>query len=216
MSDKRLVTVPEGCIGDWSVDRFVIERDTPRVFRYALKGRGIRPGTYTRLSYRKNVIMSDTPAEQRDHVGVFWAIEREGGRILINGLGLGMTIKAALDCEAVEHIDVVELAADVIGLVGSHYLGFDPLERDPTAMPPYTSDDRRLTIHHGDAYTIQWPPHTHWNVAWHDIWADLNTGNLEEMARLHRRYGRRVDWQGSWGKELLQRQRDHDRRYAFA
>jgi hypothetical protein len=38
---------------------------------------------------------------------------------------------------------------------------------------------------------------------WHDIWLDLCTDNLEGMGKLHRKYGRRTDWQGSWEKDRL-------------
>jgi hypothetical protein len=40
-------------------------------------------------------------------------------------------------------------------------------------------------------------------VAWHDVWANICEDNLPLMARLHRRYGRRVNWQGSWSKEVV-------------
>lgn len=36
------------------------------------------------------------------------------------------------------------------------------------------------------------------------IWPEIVTTNLPEMTRLHRKYGRRVGWQGSWCREQLQ------------
>jgi hypothetical protein len=44
-------------------------------------------------------------------------------------------------------------------------------------------------------------------VAWHDIWNDLCGDNLPLMARLNRRYGRSVEWQGAWGQSWLRRMR---------
>jgi hypothetical protein len=65
----------------------------------------------------------------------------------------------------------------------------------------------RLTIHHGDALTYKWPVGTRWTVAWHDIWDTICEDNLPDMNRLHRRFGRRVDWQGSWCRDLIETER---------
>jgi hypothetical protein len=142
--------------------------------------------------------MSDTDAEIRDHLSAMWRIDRkETRRVLINGLGLGVVLKRAIEAPHVEHVDVVEIDDRVIELVGPHY----------------ACD--KLTIHHADAYeqARKWKPGTRWCVAWHDIWRDLCEDNLPEMARLHRSYGRRVDWQDSWGKGLLESRR---RQYAVS
>lgn len=190
--DDCKVTVPEGVCGDYAVSRFTIARETPGTLYYALHGRPIGPGTYTRLTRggngRKNVVMSDTPAEIRDHRDILYQFRyaTSDTRILIHGLGLGMILGAALRNPNIVEVDVVEIAPEVIKLVG----------------PTYTSDPR-LTIHEGDAFTYQWPKGRRWNIVWHDIWNNLCIDNLEEMARLHRRFGRRCDWQGSWGKEFL-------------
>jgi len=138
--------------------------------------------------------MSDTPDEKRDHSHVFYRAQRVGGRILINGLGAGMVLGALLKLENVTHIDVVELDERIIKHIGPHY------------------DDPRVTIHHADAYEIQWPVGTRWDIVWHDIWLNLSGDNLPLMHKLHRRYGRRTDWQASWGREFLERAARHDRR----
>ena len=46
-----------------------------------------------------------------------------------------------------------------------------------------------------------------WNVVWPDIWNDICADNLSEMEKLHRRYARRCDWQGSWCRVECQRAR---------
>jgi hypothetical protein len=192
MYEEYRVSVPEGNIGEWAVSRFVIEKDTPGALYYALHGRPIPPGTYTRLTKggfgRDNVVMSDTPAEIMDH----WEILRRLRRaecptsLLIHGLGLGMVLSAALRNPKIKHVDVVEIAPEVIALVGPHY-----------------ASDSRVTIQQGDAFTFTWPKGKRWNIVWHDIWNNLCVDNLMEMAKLHRAFGRRCDWQGSWGKEFL-------------
>lgn len=195
------VDVPEGECDGIRVQRFTVDPFNASMSFIRDPGRGVSPGEYTRLIEGKHHIwMSDTPAEWLDH----WPITDRlraptSKRVLINGLGLGMIVKAALDYEHVERVDVVESDKRVISLVGPHY-----------------TTDERVTIHHADAFeqSKAWPKGTRWNLAWHDIWADLNEDNLGEMATIHRSYGRRVDWQGSWGKEDLIRQRNRERQRA--
>lgn len=142
----------------------------------------------------KTLVMSDTPDEMRDLLPILYSGK---GRVVVNGLGLGCVVKGLLTRPEVEHIDVVEISGDLIDLVGHYY------------------ESERVTIHQGDAFDFKWPRGTRWNCAWHDVWDTLDVDNLsnEEYAEpgtyaaLHRRYGRRVDWQGSWGWDFLQAQR---------
>lgn len=198
LTDSMTVTVPEGVHGDVAVERFTVEADAIENIRLSFSGRGCRPGTYTRMTRKGRLWMSDTSAEKRDHSIIAGVCARpETRRVLVNGLGLGMIVQSALQNPAVEHIDVVEIDPDVIALVGPHY-----------------EASGRVTIHQADAYEQcrAWPKGTTWDAAWHDIWPDLCVDNLEEMAKLHRSYGRRVGWQGSWGKGLLESERERDRR----
>jgi hypothetical protein len=199
--EAMTVTVPEGQSGDVRIARFEVSADEASIHRIRSGGRAVRSGTYTGL-YRSGYLwMSDTPAEKRDHLTfVHEAAYRDARRAVINGLGLGVVVSALLCVETIEHIDVVEIDADVIALVGPHY------ERLAAEA------GKTITVHHADAYTIQWPVGTTWDVAWHDIWRDLCTDNLPQMAKLHRRYGRRVQWQGSWARDLLEYHRDRERR----
>ena len=199
MSDDWKVDLPEGMKGDVEVRKFVVPEASFENLRLALSGRGCAPGEYTAIYRNGYLWMSDTSAEARDHFGVWSEIRRRGGRVLIMGLGLGMIVRKALTLDTVEHVDIVEIDRDVIDLVG----------------PTYAADPR-VTIHHGDAYTMKWPPGTRWNVIWHDIWPDLSTDNLPEMAKLARSYGRRCDWQGFWGKEVLLRHRRQERNNPWA
>lgn len=150
--------------------------------------RGTQPGTFTRLVVDGQLWMSDTQAEYRDHVS---AIVNAKGRVLLNGLGLGCVLKAILAKPEVTHVDVIESDQRVVDLMRQ--------------VAPWVNDPR-VEIHVADAYeqAKAWPVGTRWDAAWHDIWLDLCEDNLPEMARLKRSYGRRVDWQGAWGQELLQ------------
>lgn len=194
--DEMTVTVPESFCGDTAIRRFTVQAaNTFRTFSnsYGARGRGLNPGdVYTGLYRRGELWMSDTPDEKRDHAdALYYAGQLRAARVLINGLGLGMVLGGLLAMDHVAHIDVVEIDAEVISLVAGHY------------QDAATAAGKTVTVHQGDACSIAWPPGTRWDIAWHDIWPDLCTTNLEQMATLHRRYGRRVRWQGSWGKELL-------------
>ena len=185
------VDVPENRIGDWAVERFEITEEGAKLFnlRASLHGLGYRfviPGTYSSLTYRGHLVMSDTRAEIQDHLGI---IGRAKGKVLLNGLGLGLVLRACLLKPDVDHITVIEIAPEVISLVEPHLR-----ERF----------DDKFVIHAGDALSWKAPKNSRWDVVWHDIWDSLCTDNLPDMHRLHRRYGHRSDWQGSWGRETLE------------
>lgn len=177
-----VVDVPDGVSGDWRVETFEVE--IPSVY-LLLKGRPITPGTYKRLMHKGKVIMSNTPAEIRDFMYFVWKAK---GNVLINGLGLGVVLKAILQRTVVESVTVIEISEDVIKLVA----------------PSFT--DPKVTIIHADALTWKAPRGMYYDAIWHDIWCDLCTSNLDDMKFLHRRYGRRCSFQASWGRGDLERQ----------
>ena len=38
------------------------------------------------------------------------------------------------------------------------------------------------------------------DAVWHDIWDEISDENLPEMHKLHRKYGQRANWHGSWAR----------------
>lgn len=189
------VTVPEGKSGNWEVEKFTVsEMDSAwAIFQY--KERRPYPGDYTRLMCNERTIMSDTPAEVRDHAE---PVHKAKGHILINGLGLGVVLLNSLLKPEVEKATVIELSPDVIKLVGPHY---QDMFGD------------RLEIINDDAFTFKPPKNIKYGMVWHDIWPSISTDNNEDMSTLHRRYGRKAEWQGSWGryeiKRMLREERNH-------
>lgn len=183
MQDIVKVTLPEMEKGAWKIDRFTVDRID---FSSLLNGREVPLGqTFTRLTRKGVLVMSDTPAECRDH----WEpIYYAKGSCLINGLGLGMLLKNVLLKKEVTEVTVVEISQDLIDLVAPFY------------------KDSRVTIVCSDAFAYQPPKGKHYQMVWHDIWDEMCEDNLSEMAKLHRKYGRRTDWQGSWGKRFILRQ----------
>jgi hypothetical protein len=205
-AEKFEVSVPNGRRGPWRVDRFTAtSADCNRYNRSLLFGgagaRQMYPGTYVRLWHEKRgVVMSSTRAELSDHIEP-WQMAK--GRCLINGLGLGIITAACLRKPEVEHITVVELDKDVITLVAPWLYE--------------TFDKKRLTIVNADAheYRPKIPVGTKFTMVWHDIWDEISEANRGSMSKLHRRYGRISEWQGSWGRPFLDAQRARDRRYAW-
>jgi hypothetical protein len=159
-------------------------------------GRMTPPGRYTELHQAMDVAqeprdilgrpllmtpwMSDTPAEVLDHWVVGHLVR---GRVLITGLGLGLITEWALGSPCVRHVDVVEIEREVVDLIAPYFL-------DDIAAG-------RLTIHHADALTYQFPRSSRWDVVWHDISQNIDPDNLPAMRKLRRRYENRCAWQGS-------------------
>lgn len=190
---KYKSTVPEGISGDWRVERFTVSPADEQMERiralisFSSRGRFVPAGNYTRLMYKNSVVMSDTPDEVNDH----WApVRMAKGHCLINGLGLGVVLDLICQKNEVEFVTVVEISEDVMRLVGEY---FREIYGD------------RIELIIADAYLFKPPKGERYGMVWHDIWNDLCGDNLEGMKKLHRKYGRRTDWQGSWGRELCQR-----------
>jgi len=205
-NEDHKVNVPEGVSGCWSITRFSVSKSQYLMTGITLRTRAVIPGDYTRLKRGGTVVMSDTPADVRDHNELFSRARdtvqynRQATNYtttaLIHGLGLGMALKAILDY-GIQHVTVVENSEDVIKLVAQHYLDDYP---------------GRITIIHDDART--WKPKrgAHWDLVWHDIWDNITSDNLSEMRAFHRRFGRRSNWQGSWARSACERQRRENRK----
>jgi spermidine synthase len=183
------VNVPDGISGDWRVESFVVTDEDVRnnvrgLFR---PNEYVRPGSYKRLMRGRTVVMSNTPMEVRTNRPI---LVMANGSVLLNGLGLGMVLTAALAKPEVTSVTVVENSEDVARLVW-----------------PTFSGDPRVKIVMADAMHYRPEKGVRFNAVWHDIWDYITAGNLSQMETLHRRYGRRTDWQGSWARDLCQRRR---------
>lgn len=191
MSRSFKVDLPEGESGDWKVERFTVSEKDEKWGRMramvsgSSAGRFVPAGTYTALKRRGEMIMSDTPDEIRDHREPIREAKRLGSTVhLVNGLGLGMVTAAMLENGA-EKVIAVERSEDVIALVA------------PTLQRRYGD---RFEVRQADALEYRPPVGERYGVVWHDIWDNICSDNLPEMHKLHRRYGRRCEWQGSWAR----------------
>ncbi len=173
------VDLPEISKGDWRIEKFTTDRMD---FHSLLHDREVPVGEqFTRLMRGQHtVVMSDTPAERREH---YKAVRRATGSCLLNGLGIGMILKNILLKPDVTDVTVVEISQDLIDIVAPHY------------------NDPRVTFICANALEYKPPKGKRYQMVWHDIWDNICTDNLEDMKKLHRKYGRITDWQGSWARE---------------
>lgn len=187
MKTIEIKNIPNGQSGAWKIEDFEVPENSIHNLRAMFQPgcRTIKPGKYKRLTRNGHTIMSNTPAEKRDYLHFVW---KATGNVLINGLGLGCVVADVLNKNKAESITIIEISEDVVSLVA-----------------PVFKDDPRVTIIHADAFEWKPPKGVRYNAVWHDIWDDICTDNLPEMTKLHRKYGRRTDWQGSWSKELCKR-----------
>lgn len=207
------VALPEAHQGNMRVERFEITEEKAESYNSRSRWsfgpyRPVEPGHFTRLvecpklhtepspnelrCNRCELWMSDTPAEVGEHRVAIQAINRLGGRVLINGLGIGVVVGAAIKLGAT-HVDVVERSPDVIRLAGPYY------------QEMAAAHGVALVVHEADAFeqAKAWPRGSRWEVVWSDIWPTINGDDLAEHGKLNRSYARRSRWHGSWNHGLV-------------
>jgi hypothetical protein len=197
------VDVPDGISGDWSVSTFTVSEEAERfgAMRAAFSsagGRYVPAGTYAALKRGGTMVMSNTPDEIRDQFPFFRAAE---GTVLINGLGLGITLDVVLNKidergePFVKRAFVVEKSADVLSLV----------------KPVFEKDSR---VHFINADALEYKPEgLSFDAVWHDIWDNICADNLPQMHKLHRKYARRSKWQASWCRKRCEYQKRREELY---
>jgi hypothetical protein len=188
------VDVPDGTSGNWKVETFEVkENELSQSISMWKYGRGVPGGIYKRLMRNGTCVMSNTPDEIND---ARYFINHAKGSILINGLGLGVVVKALLLNPEVTDITVIEISQDVIDLVAPTYLS-----------------DSRLTIIHADAFDYKPPKNKMYDAVWHDIWDNICGDNVDEMKKLHRKYGRKTKHQESWCRWKCEEANKRDKNY---
>lgn len=175
--------------GKVKIESFTVTPQEARMANVRARSRYemIKAGDYRRLIIDGDVVMSNTPMEiltNREFVS------QARGKVLINGLGFGMVLEQLLLKDEVEHITVIEKDPRVIELVGKHY------ENNPF-----------VTIIEADALEYKPPKGEKYDVVYHDIWTFICGDNVDDMKLLHRRYGRKCDWQASWARDECEYQR---------
>lgn len=168
-----------------SLDSSDVLMSNLRALRDGLRRRVTPPGDYTRLLIKGHLMMSDIPSEAWEHE-YFVRRVTPGSVLLLNGLGLGFTLDAALK-KGAKSVTVVENNLDVVKLVAPTFAG-KPVE-----------------IVVADAFEYTLAKDMRYDLVWHDIWPDINSDNKPAMTRLRRKYAKRTGWQGCWGEFLMER-----------
>jgi hypothetical protein len=178
--------------GPMSLRHFSVPQSDPARAWYMVEGGEDRDcgwGRFIELTDSRldqSIWMSDTRAEVMEHMPLIRRLAKlESAQVqpsvLITGLGLGVAVKAAL-LHGASRVDVVELDPSSIALLG-----------------PQFDHDNRVTIHQGDAFTAPIPSPSGWDVAWHDVWPQIDDRNLPQMQALRARYKAR--WSGCWQED---------------
>lgn len=162
--------------GLWSIERRWMQSPLERMFVGWPSQTVLRRMTEATMHLGGEIVMEDSIVELSKHLPI-WLAAR--GRVLITGLGLGCVVRGLLANPLVEHIDVVEIDAGIMRVVGTEFAAND-----------------RVTLHLGDA--LEWDqPGATWDYAWHDLHDD--NGRLQVMhADLIKRFHRRLRRQGAW------------------
>ena len=159
----------------------------------------VEPGVYVQLHVGGQLMMSDTQMEKTSNYEI---VRQARGDVLIAGLGIGLILVPILANPEVTSVTVVEKYEGVIELVGSSLKEL--------------SGSEKLKIVHADILEWNPPKGQKWDVLYFDIWPNICEDNLDEMATLHRRFGRRKKpggWMDSWQRSRLKRDRATARRH---
>lgn len=177
MEAARVPETLQPCeFGKWTIRRDRMPEPDPCGWsRYTLLHRWSFGSLHT---LHGEIVMEDSSCELRKHLGLWMVAE---GGVLVTGLGLGCVVRGLLAKPAVSRVDVIEIDADILRIVGAEF-----------------ADDPRVTLHHGDALTLPIRDDARWDFAWHDLWTDgerhLQLLHAEVMVRFRRFCGR----QGAW------------------
>lgn len=179
--------IPEAQVGQARTEHFTI---TGKEFLGFRADDYITPGDYVRLILCGSTWMSDTDMEQRTNRE---AVRLATGNVLVAGLGIGLMVLPALTKPDVRKVTVVERSSDVIDLVAQ------PLA---DAAGP---DAWKLKVVEADIF--DWKANgERFDLIWFDIWRDVCTDNLAQVATLHQRFkGKKAagGWMSSWRVDHL-------------
>ena len=128
---------------------------------------GIREERYACMKIDGDVMMSETPMEQRTNINF---VLKAHGDVLIGGLGIGMIILAIQDNPNVTSITVLEKSKDVLD-----------------AVLPQLPLNEKVRVIQADVFTYK--PDKKFDCVYMDIWFYPNEDAYEEMKVLKRRYG---------------------------
>ncbi len=196
--NRYLEQIPEKEFGDWRIDSSVFSEfqsatDKLKLLHSPLSfpETYVPPGWYKRLCMieEKSIMMSNTWAEIGGHYELFMGAH---GRVLMNGLGLGIAAWVVDKLPEVEEIVVQEIDQEIIDAV----------------MPTLQAHSTKVSVFRTDAWNGL-AGNDSYNYIWHDIWPTYTPENIQEfndIRCLYREYienpKEQLECQGCWSEEL--------------
>lgn len=196
--DSRKIFGKPRRYGSAKIDFYEIDRHGAIMWLIQHRER-VFEGKYVRLTIDNKTVMSNTYMEEASCRPF---IKHANGNVLVAGLGMAHTLLPVLSKPEVKRVLTIEKNPDVIGLVWPF------VKKSPFA--------KKAEIVNGDIF--QFESQEKWDTLWFDIWTGRSTDNLEEMAKLHRKWTRRLNrenpdaWMGSWYQRELQSMARRERR----
>lgn len=168
--------------GDWEISTFEISESFAKLRNLFENNPDmlIVPGKYKRLTYKKDVIMSNTQMERRTH---YPAIKKAKGNVLVAGLGLGMFIHNIMNKPGVKSITVVEKSKEVIEMVGKYF-----------------KDCEKIKIINEDIFNYK--SNIKFDFAFFDIWKDISFDNIKDFEILDEKF-KKIPVKFFWSKSFL-------------
>lgn len=168
--------------GDWEISTFEISESFAKLRNVFERNPDMYyyPGKYKELTYKKQVIMSNTQMERKTHI---LAINKAKGNVLVAGLGLGMFIYNIKDKDDVESITVIEKSKEVIEMVSKYF-----------------KDCKKIKIINQDIF--EYKPEICFDFAFFDIWNDISEDNLKDFKILRKKF-KNIPVKFFWNETLL-------------
>ena len=148
----------------------------------------VRHGAEWVIRARATPLMGSRMHASEDALGARGCAHLQGradARVLVGGLGMGFTLRAALDALAPDaRVDVVELVPEVIAWNRTHLA-------DLAGRP---LDDPRVTLHEGDAVALLGHAHGRWDAVLLDVDNGPSPFTTRGNGRLYSREGLSAAW----------------------
>lgn len=190
------VLQPVSC-GVAAVDHFEISEEESKFSM--IRREYVYPGKYARLRIHGSLVMTDTDMEQRTSARF---VRMATGDVLVAGLGLGMILLPAARKENVRSILVVEKYQDVIDSV---------LPQIKSFLKP--EEAAKIAVVCEDILIWKAPKGFKFDCIYFDIWPNICTENLKQIAKLHCRFKGRLKgdrFMDSWARDILKAKRGQE------
>jgi hypothetical protein len=196
---EYLEEIPNGDFGNWHIDSAELSEMRSEIDKlkllhspFSFPETYVPSGWYKRLITldTKEVMMSNTWAEIGGHYELF---ANAHGRVLINGLGLGIAAWVIDKIPEVDEVIVQEIDPKIIKWMES-------------AIWEHTT---KVEIFQGDAWKGIEDDRIRFDYIWHDIWPNYCSDNIQEFRDMRCTYlehiknpKRAFECQGCWSEEL--------------